>query len=129
MTAACVIYVKNLDRMSAFYQRCLGLRVADDGDGYRVLQSEAWTLSLVRATDEISAAIDISVPARRRAEVPIKPGFAVRSIEEIRASAGALGGQIDAPGTEWTFRGLRHCDGLDPEGNVIQLLERLGGQT
>lgn len=129
MTAACVIYVKDLDRMAAFYQQCLGLQALDGADGHRVLQSDAWTLSLVRTADEIGAAIDISVPARRRAEVPIKPGFAVRSIGEIRATAGAFGGQIDPPGAEWTFRGLRHCDGVDPEGNVIQLLEPLGGQA
>jgi hypothetical protein len=28
---------------------------------------------------------------------------------------------LDPAASEWTWRGLRHCDGHDPEGNVIQL--------
>ena len=129
MSAVGVVYVKDLDRMSAFYERCLGFETVERADGYRVLAAEGWTLSLVRAAEEISATIEIAAPVRRRTEVPIKLGFAVRSIEEVRAGAEALGGHIDPPDTEWGFRDVRHCDGVDPEGNVIQLLEPLSAQA
>ena len=128
MSAVGVIYVKDLDRVSAFYEQCLGFDTVEGGDRYRVLAAEEWTLSLVRA-EELWATIEISAPARRRTEVPIKLGFAVRSIEEIRAGAEALGGRIDPPDTAWDFRDVRHCDGVDPEGNVIQLLEPLSAEA
>ncbi len=129
VSAVGVIYVKDLDRMSAFYEQCLGFATVEGGDRYRVLAAEEWTLSLVRAAEELWATIEISAPARRRTEVPIKLGFAVRSIEEIRAGAEALGGYIDPPDTAWDFRDFRRCDGVDPEGNVIQLLEPLSAQA
>jgi predicted enzyme related to lactoylglutathione lyase len=113
--------------MSAFYEHCLGFDPVDGGDRYRVLAAEGWTLSLVRAAQEI--ATGTSAPGHRRTEVPIKLGFGVPSIQEVRQTAEALGGQIDAPETAWDFRAFRHCDGTDPEGNVIQLLEPLGAQA
>jgi hypothetical protein len=56
------------------------------------------------------ATIELSLPARRRTEVPIKLAFPVGSIDDVRVRAGAFGG-------------LRRCDGVDPEENVIQLLD------
>ena len=121
--AAAVLYVKDIDRVSAFYERCLGLVVADAAESYRVLESEAWTLSLVAVADEVAATIDIAVPPRRREDVPVKLAFAVPSIEDVRHVAASLGGGVDRKDDEWDFRGCQHCDGVDPEGNVIQLRE------
>ena len=36
----------------------------------------------------------------------------------------AAGGQLDPTDSAWEFRGYRHVDCLDPEGNVVQLRER-----
>lgn len=129
VSAVGVIYVKDLDRMSAFYARCLGFEAVESGDRYRVLTAEGWTLFLVRAAKELAATIEISAPARRRTEAPIKLGFTVPSIQEVRAGAEVLGGHIEPADTAWDFRDFRHCDGLDPEGNVIQLLEPLDAQA
>jgi hypothetical protein len=96
--------------------------MVDHGAGYRVLESDTWTLSLVQMAPDVATTIDISVPARRRTEVPVKLAFPVASIDEVRVSAGALGGLVDPPDTQWAFEGFRRCDGVDPEGNVIQLL-------
>jgi predicted enzyme related to lactoylglutathione lyase len=123
--AAAVIYVKGIDRVSAFYERCLGLVVADAAESYRVLESEAWTLSLVVVAHEVAATIDIAVPPRRREDLPVKLVFAVSNIEDVRRVAASLGGEVDGKGDEWDFQGWRHCDGVDPEGNVIQLREPL----
>jgi predicted enzyme related to lactoylglutathione lyase len=69
------------------------------------------------------------VPARRREDVPVKLAFAVPSIEDVRHVAASLGGEVDREDDEWDFRGCRHCDGVDPEGNVIQLREPLAKQA
>ncbi len=128
MSASSVIYVVDLSRMGAFYERCFGLVTVESEDSYRVLESEAWLLTLVRAPSRIAAKIEITAPPRRRADAPIKLTFAVRSIAETRARAAELGGQIDPPDTQWVFRGSLRCDGIDPEGNVI-LLRQFGAPS
>ena len=115
--------------MCAFYERCVGLELRDSGDGHAVLESELWRLSLVVVPDSIAATIRLSVPARRRDTSAIKLAFEVRRIEDLRSTAAALGGKVDSKATEWNFLGFRRCDGIDPEGNVIQLLEPLARQT
>jgi predicted enzyme related to lactoylglutathione lyase len=62
-------------------------------------------------------------PPTRRADTPIKLAFKVASIEDSRSVVADLGGQVGSADTEWNFRGATHCDCLDPEGNVIQLIE------
>jgi predicted enzyme related to lactoylglutathione lyase len=123
--AEAVVYVKGLERMRSFYERCLGLEVGDAAEDYVVLESEMWRLSLVAIPSSIAATIQLSVPPRRREQTPIKLAFHVPRIDDLRSPAAALGGLVDPPGTEWDFLGCRRCDATDPEGNVIQLLERL----
>jgi hypothetical protein len=66
-----------------------------------------------------------STPPVRREGTPIKLAFHVPSIEDLRPVVARFGGQLNSAGTQWEFRGLRHCDGLDPEGNVVQMTEPL----
>jgi predicted enzyme related to lactoylglutathione lyase len=129
LTAAAVLYVRHLDQMRSFYQQCFGLDAVDTAENYCVLESASWTLSLVRIPDETAATILVAVPPRRRGEVPVKLTFEVPSIEDLRTMAPSLGGQVDPSTTQWDFRGSRHCDGVDPEGNVIQLLEPLASHA
>jgi predicted enzyme related to lactoylglutathione lyase len=126
MKAGAVLYVKQLDRMSRFYRECFRLRTATRADDHCVLESDAWTLSLVVVPDEIAAAIHLTAPPRRREGTPIKLAFEVPSIDDLRLTVAGLGGRVDPRETRWDFAGSSHCDCVDPEGNVIQLLERLG---
>ena len=121
--AAAVLYVKNLRRMQAFYATCFKMDVVDEDAEYCVLESESLTLSLVAVPKRIAAAIHPSVPPPRRAEVPVKLAFAVASIIVLRPIVAELGGSVDPTNTQWEFRDSIHVDGVDPEGNVIQLLE------
>jgi predicted enzyme related to lactoylglutathione lyase len=123
--AEAVVYVKDLDRMCSFYERCLGLEAGDAAEGYAVLESDMWRLSLVVVPSSIAAAIQLAVPARRRETTAIKLAFRVPRIDDLRSPAAALGGQVDPTSTQWDFLGFRRCDAIDPEGNVIQLLEPL----
>ena len=125
MSCAATIYVKHLEAMVAFYEACFGFRVVDRGPGeYHVLQSRAWSLSIVQVPEEVAVSFEISIPPVRRASTPIKLTFDVSSIDAVRSTIAELGGRVD--GTPWEFRGFRHCDCTDPEGNVAQLREPLG---
>jgi predicted enzyme related to lactoylglutathione lyase len=108
--------------MQAFYGTCFEMAAVDVAAGYCVLESESMVLSLVVVPDRVAATIPISTPPRRREDVPVKLAFGVDSIEDIRLLAAHMGGLVDPRASEWEFRGSRHCDGVDPEGNVIQMV-------
>jgi predicted enzyme related to lactoylglutathione lyase len=119
MPACAVIYVGDLDRMRTFYTRCFGLTVADAAEGYCGLKSEAWLLTLIQSAQAVAE----SAPACRREHTPIKLAFEVGSIAAVRELAAGLGGHIDPGASEWEFQDARRCDGVDPEGNVFQLIQ------
>ena len=110
--------------MVAFYCECFGLEPVETAQDYAVLESAAWNLSLVVMPAAIAATMPEAVPATRRADTPIKLAFQVESIEAVRPVLTRLGGQLDPAGTQWSFRGQRHCDGVDPEGNVVHVQSR-----
>jgi predicted enzyme related to lactoylglutathione lyase len=123
MRSAAIIYARRLAPMAEFYRACFDLDVVADAAGYCVLESEAWTLSIVQVKAEVAARIELTDPPARREETPIKLGFDVARIAAARATIVQLGGRVDDH--EWEFRGFRHCDMVDPEGNVAQLREAL----
>ena len=49
--------------------------------------------------------------------------FEVAAIEALRGRIAELGGRLDPPERGRAFGGAARLDALDPEGNVIQLLE------
>ncbi len=123
MKAAAVFYVMHLERMRLFYQRCFGFDVVDQAPDYCVLESDAWSLSLVVVPQAIAAGIHLTTPATPRSGTPIKLAFAVAEIDAARKRVTEMGGRVADAGTVWDFRGNRHGDAVDPEGNVVQLLE------
>jgi predicted enzyme related to lactoylglutathione lyase len=129
VSGGAVLYVKRLERMRRFYSECFALRTAETTDAYCVLESDAWTLTLVVVPEEIAATIHLADPARARDDVPVKLAFAVSSIDDLRVPLTELGGQIDPDVDPWDLRGLRHWDVIDPEGNVVQLREPVASQA
>jgi predicted enzyme related to lactoylglutathione lyase len=123
MKSAAVLYVKDLDPMRSFYEACFQMEVVDAAHEYCVLESEPLTLSLVRVPEQIAAAIVVSVPPSRRKGVPIKLAFVVVSIDSLRTLVADFGGVVDPATSQWEFRGGIHCDAVDPEGNVLQLVQ------
>lgn len=123
MRAGAVLYVENLERVRAFYEGCFGLTVADRAEGYCGLESEAWLLTLVRSAEARPA----TTPLVRRANTPIKLAFEVTDITTLRPTVADLGGLVDPADTEWIFRNATHCDCVDPEGNVVQLIQPQDG--
>jgi catechol 2,3-dioxygenase-like lactoylglutathione lyase family enzyme len=131
MRAELVIYVQRPEPMQAFYVGCLGLALVEQDETTAMLQNEGWTLHLVMVPPAVAATIED--PPRRRAETPLKPVFEVASIEPLRGRIAELGGELDPPERGRSFGGALRLDALDPEGNVIQLLEagsaRVGDST
>ena len=121
-----VLYVKDVDRISVFYSTVLELQMADRDDEHVVLESQTLQLVVLRVPRDMASTITIAVPPVRRAMAAIKPVFVVSSIARVRVAAEACGGVMNAPDQEWSFRGFTVCDGLDPEGNVIQFREKAG---
>jgi catechol 2,3-dioxygenase-like lactoylglutathione lyase family enzyme len=126
-----VFYVRELDPMVAFYVRRLDLSPADAGDGYQGLRADGFTVWLLAGEQhrggevgeigEIGEIGDAGA-VERRSEVPVKLCFEVPSIELAAAAIRSLGGSV-AP-QAWKFGGFVRQDVADPEGNVLQLLER-----
>ena len=124
MATQVILYAHDLGRLFAFYADCLGLAPAEQGDGYRGLQAYDLVLWLVRGQTP-APKLDPNGAVMRRSEVPLKLGFAVESIDRVARTIESSGGTVAK--TSWEFAGYRRRDAVDPEGNVIQLLEPLAG--
>ena len=122
MKTEAVIYVADLDAMTEFYRRGIGLLDGEAGDGYRGLEAGCATVWLVRAGQGMIRGLD-GESRPPRSEAPIKLAFQVRSIEQVAPAIISLGGSIKP--NSWQFAGYNRRDAVDPEGNILQLLEPL----
>ena len=118
-----VLFAKRLDRMSAFYSAVLGLTEVNRDDEHILLESPGFQLVVHRIPGDRAMTVEIAVPPVRRASAAFKPVFFVPSIASVRVIAEAHGGVMEPIDREWSFNGVPLCDGLDPEGNVIQFRE------
>jgi catechol 2,3-dioxygenase-like lactoylglutathione lyase family enzyme len=124
--AGAVIYTAAIDGLVAFYVAVLGFREFDRKPDHVVLEGDAFQLVLLPSSPAAAPPVGVGgVPSPRRSEAAIKPVFLVPSIATARAAAVDVGGRINAARHEWRFGAHRVCDGLDPDGNVIQLREVL----
>jgi hypothetical protein len=121
-----VLYAKDADRIVHSSSAGLPLRVADRDSDYVVLESPGFQLVVLRMPDEVASTMTLNVPPTRRANAAIKLVFFVPSLAGVRTAADASGGVLNPPDREWSFHGVKVCDGLDPEGNVIQFREDSG---
>ncbi|MDZ7653412.1 MAG: VOC family protein [Burkholderiaceae bacterium] len=119
--AALVVYAKDPTRVARFYEDVAGLRVTELDDAFILLEGAGVELVVHAIPAAIASTFEIAVPPERREDGAIKPCFTVTDLQRARQRAAVGGGLLDPAASEWTWRGLRHCDGHDPEGNVIQL--------
>ena len=120
-----VLFAKNLDRIATFYAAALGLTEANRADDHILLESAGFQLVVHRIVGGRPTAGDTDGPPLRRAGAAFKPVFFVASISQLRAVAEKHGGVMEPVDREWSFNGVRVCDALDPEGNVIQFREHV----
>lgn len=118
-----VLFARNLDRVATFYSVMLGLSEASRADDHILLESPGFQLVVHRIIGGGFAAGELTGPAARRATAAFKPVFFVPSISRLRGIAETHGGILEPAEQEWSFDGVTVCDGVDPEGNVIQFRE------
>ena len=115
-----VLFVDDLTRSATFYAALLGADLLD--------QSETF----VRVTSESSEVLLHKIPGSTpdaayapREEAAMKPVYFVAAIDAARSAVAHLGGRVYDASTVATHGNVNYCDAVDPEGNVIQLAERL----
>jgi predicted enzyme related to lactoylglutathione lyase len=126
LKAGAVLFARDLPRIAKFYAALVPMTVAFAESDLIVLESEHFQLVVHPIPQRIAKSIRITSPPARRTDVAIKLFFPVASLEEARAKARALGGELNPPDKEFEARGFRACDGHDPEGNVVQFRENAG---
>jgi catechol 2,3-dioxygenase-like lactoylglutathione lyase family enzyme len=119
-----VLFARSLDLVATFYANVLGLSEASRDDDHILLESPGFQLVVHRITSGGPAG-EVATPPARRAKAAFKPVFFVPSISRVRAIADRHGGVMDPPDREWSFNGVTVCDGVDPEGNVIQFRQQM----
>ena len=118
-----VVYAKNKRRVSAFYQRTLDLDVVEERSTHDVLRGRGIELVVHAIPRRFAAQIALTRPPLIREDTPLKPIFAVKSLEAVRIAAEAAGGALRPMEAAWHDDGATVLDGHDPEGNVVQFRE------
>lgn len=121
-----VVFVKFLDRAVAFYRDATALAVTHEENGLAVLENAGFQLVLHAIPPRIARTIDIADPPVAREDTAIKLVFHVDDLDAACRAATASGGHFDPPLRQFEARGFRARDGLDPEGNVVQLRALVG---
>lgn len=114
-----MIFAKDVERMAAFYRDGVGLSVipAESSEGWVVFDAGGTRLALHAIPPAIAAGITIARPPKAREDTPIKLIFTADDLAAARARLAAHGATMFEP------RSPRWCDGLDPEGNVFQVMQ------
>ena len=117
-----MIFVKDLARMTAFYRDGLGLRLIPESGQEHWVEFDAGgcLLALHEIPAEISREIVITNPPEPRQGTPLKLVFETLDLEAARSHLLSHGAVMHEP------RSWGACDGLDPEGNVFQIVAASG---
>ena len=114
-----ILFVKDFDRMTAFYEEHLGLEAEPSAfDGWRRYPVGSGSFALHAIPSPYADSISIDDPPTVREGTPVKPIFFVADVAAARE--------------ELTSRGVRRAnadaglsdeldDFVDPEGNVFQI--------
>lgn len=117
--AGVLIYAKNLNVVSRFYQTLLDARLLHADEEHEVL-ANADTQVIVHAIPaQFSEAIVINVPPVPREEQAIKPFFTISDLNAAESICVEFGGLVLGP--IWPGPGMRVRNVCDPEGNIIHL--------
>jgi predicted enzyme related to lactoylglutathione lyase len=115
-----VVFAKNKQRVSAFYQQTLGLEVEQSDSSHDLLRGHGYEVVVHTIPRKHAAGITITKPPQPREDTPFKPTFVVGSLAAVRHAVEATGGYLKPESGAWHFRGHVVLDGRDPEGNIVQ---------
>jgi predicted enzyme related to lactoylglutathione lyase len=119
--AGALIYAKDLERLSHFYQTLLSMQLLSADAEHHVIESADIQLIIHAIPPHIAATFEIATPPVPREEQAIKLFFTVPSLSSAAALAASLGGSLF--GQEYAGPGFKLRNGYDPEGNIFQVRE------
>lgn len=119
------LFVKDLERMAAFYEQVAGLPLKVRAEGRIVLEAAHYLLVLHALPQIVADNLVISSPPLRRTDVPVKLIFPVASLALVHTLSPMFGGGVEGEESHWVGPGFRACEGYDPEGNLVQWREPL----
>jgi catechol 2,3-dioxygenase-like lactoylglutathione lyase family enzyme len=113
-----MLFVKDLDRMVAFYRDVVGFQpVAETRlENWVEFAAEGTRFSLHAIPTEIATEPPDDLPPQPREQASAKLTFAVQNVESTLA-------RIEAMGLPLLHRPWGETDALDPEGNVFALID------
>lgn len=114
------IYAADMATLGAFYKEALNLIETESGDDYLCLGSDGIEVNVLRMNSKSGMEILPENSLHIREETPIKCSFVVNSFEQVRKANERFGGMLQDETHAWEWRGAKHLDGYDPEGNVVQ---------
>jgi catechol 2,3-dioxygenase-like lactoylglutathione lyase family enzyme len=114
-----MIFAKDMQRMTAFYRDGIGLRLLEERskEGWAELDAGTVVLALHAIPAEIAKEISVTSPPKQRDTTPIKLIFRTADVAQARAHLIEHGAVMFEP------RPWGACDGMDPEGNVFQIVK------
>lgn len=119
--AGVLIYAKDVERMSMFYEKVLNATVLRADQEHRVLQTADTQLILHAIPAQYAESIVITRPPAAREEQAIKPFFTVPDLDAAEKVVRENGGLVWGP--VWPGPGMRVRNVCDPEGNILHLRE------
>jgi Glyoxalase-like domain len=119
--AGAVVYAKNVELLSGFYEKLLPMTRLHATDELVVLESPDFQLVVHALPPHIAPTVSIQSPPERRDRVAVKLFFTVASIATTRYKATELGGEVLPE--QWQGPGFNVCNACDPEGNLFQVRE------
>ncbi|HEY1091342.1 MAG TPA: VOC family protein [Burkholderiaceae bacterium] len=122
--AGALIYAKDLERLSAFYQQVLGMRLLHADAEHHVIESADMQLIVHAIPSHIASTFTIASPPEPREAQAIKLFFTVQSLASAADVASAHGGALFGQG--YAGPGFKVRNGYDPEGNIFQVREAAG---
>jgi catechol 2,3-dioxygenase-like lactoylglutathione lyase family enzyme len=107
-----MLFVKDLDRMTAFYRDALGLHPDEDTRLENWVEFRGAQFSLHAVPAAAAASIQLEAPPRPREQTPAKLTFEVVDVDATLAT-------IEGMGLPLLRRPWGSVDACDPEGNVF----------
>jgi len=118
-----VLWISDLEAQINFYSNLLGLTVGMRDEGFAELSNAANSVLLHELPVEYRAAVPLIEQLPAQDEVAIKPVFLVDDLESARARV--KDSLATFPRDEVTHGTAKYLDVVDPEGNVIQLEQKV----
>ncbi|MFZ6798777.1 hypothetical protein [Undibacterium sp. Di24W] len=116
-----VLFVTDVARMTNFYRTIAAMQILHEEASYAILNIAGFELVIHALYGEPSPRIPSAGTVLVREDSYTKLCLPVVNIAASRQTASELGGLIKPTEHEWVARGVRACDGHDPEGNVLQV--------